>query len=61
MIIENCLSVLARGKANEIGKILEVLNRNGIGKETIEKCLHVLAKGKASEVEKILEVLNRNR
>ena len=53
-------TLLNRGKASEIEKILEVLNKNEIRKETIENCLSVLVLGKASEIERILEILNKN-
>ena len=59
--IEKCLTVLARGKANEIEKIFEVLEKHQISKETIEKCLYVLAQGKANEIEKIFEVLETHQ
>ena len=57
--IENCLYVLAKGKASEIEKILKVLKEAGIRKEMIENCLYVLARGKASEIEEILKVLKK--
>ena len=50
---------MAKGKASEIEKIFEVLEKHQISKETIEKCLTVLAKGKASEIEKMFEVLDK--
>ena len=53
-------TLLSIGKANEIEKILKVLQDNGISKDTIENCLSVLAQGKANEIEKILEVLQDN-
>lgn len=54
-------TLLAKGKANEIEKILKVLNKEGIKKEGIENCLSVLARGKADEIEKILEILKENK
>ena len=52
---------MARGKTNEIEKILKVLEDHQISKETIENCLSVLAVGKASEIEKILKVLEEHQ
>ena len=52
---------MEKGKASEIEKIFETLDKHQISKETIENCLSVLAQGKANEIEKIFEVLETHK
>ncbi|MCL2342140.1 MAG: hypothetical protein FWC53_03750, partial [Firmicutes bacterium] len=53
--IEGCLSVLARGKAEEIRRVFKVLNENDISKEAIEGCLYILAIKKAGDIKNIFD------
>ncbi len=59
-IIEGCLTVLARGKSDEIERIFKVLDEHKISKTSIENCLTVLANGNADEIENIFKVLDEH-
>ena len=54
------MTVLAKGKADEIERIFKVLKDNKISKEAIEGCLTVFVNGKADEIEGTLKILDKH-